>query len=118
MVVTTAGPLVGPEICPQIVPHREEPLSLEFDHNRPLQELTDEFTCRIERGVPDPRPEKYRGRIDRCAEHCGLSRRSISEKLPGIRSTSLNSSRFSGAARSSQSRLRVTNLFDLATVMT
>jgi DNA-binding NtrC family response regulator len=25
--------------------------------------------------------EKYRGRIDRCAEHCGLSRRSISEKL-------------------------------------
>ncbi|MGO9922653.1 MAG: helix-turn-helix domain-containing protein [Isosphaeraceae bacterium] len=25
--------------------------------------------------------EKYRGRIDRCALHCGLSRRSISEKL-------------------------------------
>ena len=25
--------------------------------------------------------ERHRGRIDRCAEHCGLSRRSISEKL-------------------------------------
>ena len=25
--------------------------------------------------------EKYRGRIDPCADHCGLSRRSISEKL-------------------------------------
>jgi two-component system NtrC family response regulator len=25
--------------------------------------------------------EKFRGRIDRCAAHCGLSRRSISEKL-------------------------------------
>jgi two-component system NtrC family response regulator len=25
--------------------------------------------------------ERYRGRIDRCAQHCGLSRRSISEKL-------------------------------------
>ena len=25
--------------------------------------------------------EKYRGRIDACAAHCGLSRRSISEKL-------------------------------------
>jgi two-component system NtrC family response regulator len=25
--------------------------------------------------------ERYRGRIDHCAAHCGLSRRSISEKL-------------------------------------
>jgi two-component system NtrC family response regulator len=82
VVVTTPGPVIEPEnLPPQIVPHREEPFSLEFDHSRPLQELTDEFTQRIERAYLIRVLEKYRGRIDRCADHCGLSRRSISEKL-------------------------------------
>ncbi|MGC8642946.1 MAG: helix-turn-helix domain-containing protein, partial [Isosphaeraceae bacterium] len=82
MMVTTSGPVIEPEnLPPQIVPHREEPFSLEFDHKRPLQELTDEFTQRIERAYLERVLEKYRGRIDRCARHCGLSRRSISEKL-------------------------------------
>jgi two-component system NtrC family response regulator len=81
-VVTTQGPLIEPDnLPPQIVPLREEPFSLDFDHARPLQELTDEFTQRIERAYLIRVLEKYRGRIDRCAEHCGLSRRSISEKL-------------------------------------
>ena len=66
---------------PQIVPLREEPFSLEFDQNRPLQDLTDEFTSGIERAYLIRVLEKYRGRIDRCALHCGLSCRSISEKL-------------------------------------
>jgi two-component system response regulator AtoC len=80
--VTTPGPVIEPENLPdQIVPLREEPFRLEFDHSRPLQELTDEFTERIERAYLIRVLEKYRGRIDRCAKHCGLSRRSISEKL-------------------------------------
>jgi two-component system NtrC family response regulator len=82
MVVTTPGPVIEPENLPdEIVPQREEPFSLDFDHLRPLQELTEEFTQRIERAYLLRVLEKYRGRIDRCAEHCGLSRRSISEKL-------------------------------------
>jgi two-component system, NtrC family, response regulator AtoC len=81
-VVTTPGPLIEPEnLPPQIVPLREEPFSLDFDQNRPLQDLTDEFIGRIERAYLIRVLEKYRGRIDRCALHCGLSRRSISEKL-------------------------------------
>ena len=81
-VVTTPGPVIEPDnLPPQIVPLREEPFCLDFDHARPLQELTEEFTQRIERAYLIRVLEKYRGRIDRCAEHCGLSRRSISEKL-------------------------------------
>ena len=66
---------------PQIVSTREEPFSLDFDLHRPLQEITDELTERIERAYLQRVLETYRGRIDRCAAHCGLSRRSISEKL-------------------------------------
>jgi two-component system NtrC family response regulator len=98
MVVTTPGPAIEPDnLPPQIVPLREEPFSLEFDHGRPLQELTDEFTQRIERAYLIRVLEKYRGRIDRCAAHCGLSRRSISEKL---RRYQIDKSRFKPARRS------------------
>ncbi len=82
MVVTTPGPEIEPEnLPPQIVSTREEPFGLDFDHRRPLQAITDELTERIERVYLERVLEKHRGRIDRCAEHCGLSRRSISEKL-------------------------------------
>jgi two-component system NtrC family response regulator len=82
LLVTTAGPVIEPEDLPsQIVATREEPFSLDFDVHRPLQEITDELTERAERAYLKRVLEKYRGRIDRCAAHCGLSRRSISEKL-------------------------------------
>ncbi len=82
MVVTTPGPVIEPEnLPPQIVATREEPFSLDFDYQRPLQAITDELTERIERVYLERVLERHRGRIDRCAEHCGLSRRSISEKL-------------------------------------
>ena len=82
MVVTTPGPEIEPDNLPtHIVATREEPFSLDFDHRRPLQTITDELTERIERAYLQRVLERYRGRIDRCAEHCGLSRRSISEKL-------------------------------------
>jgi two-component system NtrC family response regulator len=80
--ITTPGPVIEPDnLPPQVVPQHEEPFTLEFDHSRPLQELTEEFTERIERAYLVRVLEKYRGRIALCAEHCGLSRRSISEKL-------------------------------------
>src|SRR5947209_1303816 len=82
MVVTTPGPVIEPEnLPPQIVSNREEPFSLDFDLQRPLQLITDELTERVERAYLLRVLERYRGRIDRCAAHCGLSRRSISEKL-------------------------------------
>ena len=62
MVVTTPGPVIEPENLPaQIVPLREEPFSLDFDHARPLQELTDEFTERIERAYLHSRPREVPG---------------------------------------------------------
>jgi two-component system NtrC family response regulator len=82
VVVTTPGPVVEPENLPaHVVSTREEPFSLEFDLHRPLQTITDELTERVERAYLIRVLEKYRGRIDRCSAHCGLSRRSISEKL-------------------------------------
>ena len=82
MVVTTPGGEIEPDnLPPQVVVTRDEPFSLDFDHRRPLQAITDELTERIERVYLERVLERHRGRIDRCAEHCGLSRRSISEKL-------------------------------------
>ncbi len=82
VVVTTPGPVIEPEnLPPQIVSTREEPFTLEFDLNRPLQAITEELTERIEPLYLQRVLERHRGRIDRCAAHCGLSRRSISEKL-------------------------------------
>jgi two-component system NtrC family response regulator len=80
--VTTSGPMIEPEnLPPQIVARHDEPFNLEFDHRRRLPEITAEFTTRIERAYLQKVLEKYRGRIELCARHCGLSRRSISEKL-------------------------------------
>jgi two-component system, NtrC family, response regulator AtoC len=82
VVVTTPSPVIEPENLPaQIVSTREEPFSLDFDLHRPLQAITEELTERVERAYLQRVLERYRGRIDRCAAHCGLSRRSISEKL-------------------------------------
>jgi two-component system, NtrC family, response regulator AtoC len=81
-IVTTSGPVVEPEGLPsQIVARHDEPLGVDFDHSRPLTEITAELTIRIERAYLQRVLEKYRGRITVCARHCGLSRRSISEKL-------------------------------------
>ena len=82
MLVTTPGPVLEPaNLPPQVVSTREEPFSLDFDLERPLQSITDELTERLERAYLERVLDRFRGRIDRCAAHCGLSRRSISEKL-------------------------------------
>ena len=75
LVVTTPGPVVRPEdLPPQVVATREEPFSLSFDLSRPLQEITDELVAQAERVYLRRILEKYRGRIDACAAHSGLSR--------------------------------------------
>jgi two-component system NtrC family response regulator len=82
VVITTPSPVIEPENLPaQIVSTREEPFNLDFDLHRPLQAITEELTERVERAYLLRVLERYRGRIDHCAAHCGLSRRSISEKL-------------------------------------
>ncbi len=82
LVVTTPGAEILPEDLPDhLISTREEPFSLQFDLGRPLQDITDELTERIERAYLVRVLETHQGRIDRCSEHCGLSRRSISEKL-------------------------------------
>ena len=80
--VTTSGPVIEPDnLPPQIVARHDEPFTLDFDHHRPLPEITAEFTRRIKCAYLQRVLETYRGRIELCAKHCGLSRRSISEKL-------------------------------------
>jgi two-component system NtrC family response regulator len=82
LLMTTPGAVIEPEHLPgHITSTREEPFTLDFDLQRPLQAITEELTERVERAYLERVLEKYHGRIDRCAEHCGLSRRSISEKL-------------------------------------
>ncbi len=82
MVVTTLGDEIGAEdVPPHLTTVRDEPFSLDFDPARPLQAITDELTERIERAYLARVLERYNGRIAPTAVHCGLSRRSISEKL-------------------------------------
>ncbi len=84
LVVTTTRPVIDvDDLPPQIIPEgdADEPFRLRFDLERPLPEITLELTERAERAYLVRVLEKYRGRIDRCASHSGLSRRSISEKL-------------------------------------
>src|SRR5207237_4366406 len=81
-ILPTPRPVLAPEnLPPQIVARHDEPFTLDFDHRRPLPEITAEFTRRIECAYLQCVLEKYSGRIELCAKHCGLSRRSISEKL-------------------------------------
>jgi two-component system NtrC family response regulator len=82
LVVTAPEAEIRPEhLPPHIVATREEPFTLDFDLSRPLAEITGDLTVRTERAYLRRVLEQYRGRIDACAAHCGLSRRSISEKL-------------------------------------
>ena len=82
MMVTTTGPTITAEnVPPHLSSTGEAPFSLEFDPSRPLQEITDELTERIEKAYLVGVLERYNGRIAPTAEHCKLSRRSISEKL-------------------------------------
>ncbi len=83
LVVTTPEAVVRPEDLPMELQDDqvEAPLDLGFDLRRPLHEITRDLIDRVERIYLRGILERYQGRIDRCAAHSGLSRRSISEKL-------------------------------------
>ncbi|MHC5537477.1 sigma-54-dependent transcriptional regulator [Singulisphaera rosea] len=99
-VVTTPGAVIEPDnLPPQVVSTREEPFSLDFDLHRHLQDITEELTERVERAYLQRVLERFKGRIDKCAAHCGLSRRSISEKLRRYRIDKADF-KIKGAARS------------------
>lgn len=82
MIWTTPGPAIEAENVPtHLVATRDEPFSLDFDPTRPLPEICEALTERIERTYLVKMLRECQGRIDRCAARSGLSRRSISEKL-------------------------------------
>ncbi len=58
--------------------HRDNAL---IDINRPLPELTDELIGQVEREYFTRLLSQYRGNVAQCARHCGLSRRSVTQKL-------------------------------------
>jgi len=62
-------------------PGRGSPPAPLIDIDRPLPDLTDELIARVERDYFTELLARYHGNVARCAKHCGLSRRSVSQKL-------------------------------------
>jgi DNA-binding NtrC family response regulator len=80
------GPVIHrPALPPAIAPRQRpgsgsEALAL-IDIDRPLPELTDDLISRVERDYFAQLLARYRGNVVRCAQHSGLSRRSVTQKL-------------------------------------
>ena len=101
--VTTPGPVIEPEnLPPQIVARHDEPFTLDFDHRRPLPEITAEFTRRIECAYLQRVLEKYRGRIELCAKHCGSRGAASARSSADTRSISAPTSRTHPGASNSR----------------
>ena len=81
--VITVGDTIGPENLPPRVTGiiREEKPRFEIDLSKPLPHYLKIATEQIEREYIIKALEKSRGNVGRCAELCGLSRRSVSGKI-------------------------------------
>jgi DNA-binding NtrC family response regulator len=81
--VTTVGPVIGLENLPPRVAGGQagEKPRFEVDIQKPLRFYLDQATEQIEREYIRKALEKTRGNVGRCAELCGLSRRSVSGKI-------------------------------------
>jgi DNA-binding NtrC family response regulator len=81
--VTTIGETIGVEnLPPKVVGgHSQDKPHFEVDLKQPLPDLIRIATEQIEKEYIRKALEKSRGNVGRCAELCGLSRRSISGKI-------------------------------------
>jgi len=82
--VTTVGDTIGAENLPPRVAgssQGEERPKFEIDLTHPLPHYLKLATEQIEREYILKALEKSRGNVGRCAELCGLSRRSVSGKI-------------------------------------
>src|SRR5262249_40215645 len=66
---------------PELVTPAAPKLPFHIDLERPLPDLLREATASIERQYIRKALKKTRGNVGRCAEICGMSRRSISGKI-------------------------------------
>jgi len=81
--VTTGGDTIGPDKLPPRITgmHQEERPHFEIDLKHPLPHYLKLATEQIEKQYILKALEKCRGNVGRCAELCGLSRRSVSGKI-------------------------------------
>ena len=79
------GPTVHRDALPSTVaPRRGQPGGSNpggIDIDVPLPMLTEELIAGVERDYFAQLLARYRGNVARCAKHCGLSRRSVTQKL-------------------------------------
>ncbi len=66
---------------PSIVPRSGHAGRSLIDIDRPLPEVTDDLVSQVERDYFAQLLAQYKGNVARCAEHSGLSRRSVTQKL-------------------------------------
>ncbi len=80
--VTARGDSIEPEhLPPDLLTPKTSPSPFAVDLNRSLPELLREVTANVESQYIQKALQKSHGNVSRCADLCGLSRRSIAAKL-------------------------------------
>jgi DNA-binding NtrC family response regulator len=80
--VTSTDAVLRPaNLPPEVTAPTDSPRSYAVDLGRPLTDLLREVCARVEKEYLRQALEKSEGNISRCAAICGLSRRSVSDKL-------------------------------------
>ncbi|CAN5853732.1 sigma-54 dependent transcriptional regulator [soil metagenome] len=80
---------------PSIAPRPGRGGSSLIDIDRPLPEVTEDLVSQVERDYFTQLLARYKGNVARCAEHSGLSRRSVTQKLQKY---ALDRTRFRGGS--------------------
>ncbi|MFO0880861.1 MAG: sigma-54 dependent transcriptional regulator [Gemmataceae bacterium] len=86
--VTTPGPVIDARhLAGDLTSQLNTRSALRIDLSKPLPDLLHELTCDVEKRYIRKALQKTHGHVGRCAEICGMSRRSITAKLAeyGIR---------------------------------
>jgi DNA-binding NtrC family response regulator len=79
---TARDSVIRPENLPlEVLAARPNPAAPAIDLSRPLPDLLREMTVNLEKQYLLKALKKSRGNVGRCAEICGMSRRSVSAKL-------------------------------------